>query len=152
MCVNNLCITQFNSGYFCNSYDTNTTSNINIFLKYWQETSRVRKVSVSRRRSLDEKNAVYLQWPVKFSWCQVRLLHESTRHSLTFCIQCYVVIAMKPVHWLQIRPIHCVSKKRPTFTTCYNFHIHSSIVTIFCINVTEKVGNQNVLYFRTTRN
>ena len=32
-------------------------------------------------------------------------------------------------------------KKRPTFTTCYNFYIHSSIVTIFGINVAEKVGN-----------
>jgi len=38
-------------------------------------------------------------------------------------------------------------KKRPTFTTCYNFYIHSSIVTIFGTNVAEKVGNQNVLYF-----
>jgi len=38
-------------------------------------------------------------------------------------------------------------KKRPTFTTCYNFYIHSLTVTIFGINVAEKVGNQNVLYF-----
>ena len=56
---------------------------------------------------------------------------------------------------LRIAPnthVHCVSKKRPTFTTCYNFYIHSSIVTIFGINVAEKVGNQNVLYFPTTPN
>ena len=46
--------------------------------------------------------------------------------------------------------IHYVSKKRPTFTTCYNFYIHSLIATIFGINVAEKVGNQNVLYFPTT--
>jgi len=26
--------------------------------------------------------------------------------------------------------IRCVSKKRPTFTTCHNFYIHSSIATI----------------------
>jgi len=32
---------------------------------------------------------------------------------------------------VQDRRIHCVSKKRPTFTTCYNFYIHSSIATIF---------------------
>ena len=32
-------------------------------------------------------------------------------------------------------------KKRPTFTTCYNFYIHSSIATMFGINVAEKVGN-----------
>ena len=37
--------------------------------------------------------------------------------------------------------IHRVSKKRPTFTTCYNFYIHSSIATIFGVNVAEKVGN-----------
>jgi len=48
--------------------------------------------------------------------------------------------------------LHCVSKKRPTFTTCYNFYIHSSITTIFGINVAEKVGNQSVLYFPTTPN
>jgi len=47
---------------------------------------------------------------------------------------------------------HCVSKKRPTFTTCYNFYIHSSIATIFGINVAEKVGNQSMLYFSTTPN
>jgi len=38
-------------------------------------------------------------------------------------------------------------KKRPTFTTCYNFFIHSSIATIFGINVTEKVGNQKYFIF-----
>jgi len=57
--------------------------------------------------------------------------------------------------------VHCVYtfsiytpclKKRPTFTTCYNFYIHSSIATIFGTNVAEKVGNQNVLYFPTSPN
>jgi len=49
--------------------------------------------------------------------------------------------------------IYTVSqKKRPTLTTCYNFYIHSSIATIFGINVAKKVGNQNVLYFPTTPN
>jgi len=43
--------------------------------------------------------------------------------------------------------VHCVSKKRPTFTTCCYFYIHSSIATIFGTNVAEKAGNQNVLYF-----
>jgi len=43
-------------------------------------------------------------------------------------------------------------KKRPTFTTCYNFYIHSSIATIFGINIAEKVGNQNILHFPTTPN
>jgi len=27
------------------------------------------------------------------------------KHSLTFCVQCYVVIATKPMHRLQIHPI-----------------------------------------------
>jgi len=48
--------------------------------------------------------------------------------------------------------LHRVSKKRPTFTTCYNFYIHSSIATIFGTNVAETVGNQNVLYFPTSHN
>ena len=48
--------------------------------------------------------------------------------------------------------IHRVSKKRPTFTSCYNFYIHSSIATIFVSNVAEKVGNQNLLYFPTSFN
>ena len=43
-------------------------------------------------------------------------------------------------------------KKRPTFTTWYNFYMHSSIATIFGTNVAEKVGNQNVLYFPTSPN
>jgi len=43
-------------------------------------------------------------------------------------------------------------KKRPTFTTCYNFYVHSSIATIFRTNVAEKVGNQNVLDFPTSAN
>jgi len=45
--------------------------------------------------------------------------------------------------------LHYVSKKRPTFTTCYNFYTHSSIATIFHTNFVEKVGNQNALYFPT---
>jgi len=48
--------------------------------------------------------------------------------------------------------IYTVSQKSPTFTTCYNFYTHSSIATIFGTNVAEKVGNQNVLYFRTSSN
>jgi len=46
--------------------------------------------------------------------------------------------------------IQYVSKNVPP-STCHNFYIHSSIVTIFGINVAEKVANQNVLYFPTSR-
>jgi len=42
--------------------------------------------------------------------------------------------------------LHCVSKKRPTFTTCCYFYIHSSTSTIFGTNVAEKSGNQNLIY------
>jgi len=48
--------------------------------------------------------------------------------------------------------LYLPQKQRPTFTTCYNFYIRSSIATIFGINVAEKVGNQNILYFPTTPN
>jgi len=66
----------------------------------------------------------------------------------TFCIHKQTLVVTDLLVWL----LHCVSKKRPTFTTCYNFYIHSSIATIFGINVAEKAGNQNVLYFPTTPN
>jgi len=36
--------------------------------------------------------------------------------------------------------------------TCYNLDIYSSITTIFGARVTEKGGNQNVLYFPTSPN
>jgi len=36
--------------------------------------------------------------------------------------------------------------------TCYDLYTHGSIATIFGINVAEKVGNQNVLYFPTSPN
>jgi len=47
--------------------------------------------------------------------------------------------------------IHCVSKNVPPLT-CYNLDIHGSITTIFGTSVTEKVGNQKVLYFPTSHN
>jgi len=47
--------------------------------------------------------------------------------------------------------LHCVSKNVPPLT-CYNLYIRGSIATIFGTNVAEKVGNQNVLYFPTSRN
>ena len=53
---------------------------------------------------------------------------------------------------METREIIPCLKKRPTFTTCYNFYIHSLIATIFGTNVAEKVGNQNILYFPTSPN
>jgi len=61
-----------------------------------------------------------------------------------------VFIAVSPSYTKLITTL-CL-KKRPTCTTCYNFYIHSSIATVFGINVVEKVGNQNVLYVPTTPN
>jgi len=43
-------------------------------------------------------------------------------------------------------------KKNVPPLTCYNLDIHGSITIIFGTGVTEKVGNQNVLYFPTSPN
>ena len=46
--------------------------------------------------------------------------------------------------------VHTLSQKtvsQLTQLTCYNLDTHGLITIIFGINVTEKVGNQNVLYF-----
>jgi len=85
---------------------------------------------------------------------------------MTNCIQdSRQIYIWSMIHWIELpsrkyatqgviyilgRPITLCLKKRPTFTTCHNFYIHSSIATIFGINVAEKVGNQNILYFPTT--
>jgi len=44
----------------------------------------------------------------------------------------------------------CLKKTPPL--TCYNLGIHGSMMIIFGTSVTEKVGNQNVLYFPTSPN
>jgi len=41
------------------------------------------------------------------------------KHSLTFCIQRYVVIATKPVHQLQVHPIVHKWRAPPTFPQTY---------------------------------
>ena len=45
----------------------------------------------------------------------------------------------------------CLKKTVPPLA-CYNLDIHSSITIIFGTSVTEKVGNQNLLYFPTSPN
>jgi len=45
--------------------------------------------------------------------------------------------------------IYTVSQKHPTFTTCYNSYINSSIATIFWHKCCRKSRHQNVLYFST---
>jgi len=42
-------------------------------------------------------------------------------------------------------------KNAPPFS-CYNLDIHSLIMIISGTRITEKVGNQNVLYFPTSPN
>jgi len=73
---------------------------------------------------------------------------DDTCLALTACDLDYWLVISLGYVW---RNTLCL-KKRPTFTTRYNFYIHSSIATIFGTNVAEKVGNQNVLYFPTTPN
>jgi len=45
-----------------------------------------------------------------------------------------------------------VSQKNVPPLTCNNLDVHGSITLIFGKNVTKKVGNQNILYFPTSRN
>jgi len=47
--------------------------------------------------------------------------------------------------------VHRVSKNVPPLT-CYRLDIHGSITIIFGTSGTEKVDNQNVLYFPTSPN
>ena len=55
------------------------------------------------------------------------------------------------IYLIQTATTLCL-KKRPTYTTCYNFYTYSSIATIFGTNVAENVGDQNILYFPTSPN
>jgi len=47
--------------------------------------------------------------------------------------------------------LHCVSKKHPQCFS-YNSRKHCQIFTIFGRNISEKVGNQKMLYFSTSPN
>jgi len=62
----------------------------------------------------------------------------------------------QPMKWKQIlRDVERETKhhtKNVPPLTCYDLYTHGSIATIFGINVAEKVGNQNVLYFPTSPN
>ena len=50
------------------------------------------------------------------------------------------------------RGIYTVSQENVPLLTCYNLDIHGLITIIFGTSVTEKVGNQNAPYFRTSPN
>jgi len=47
---------------------------------------------------------------------------------------------------------YTMSQENVPLVTCYNLDVHSSIMIIFGTSVTEKVANQNVLYFPTSSN
>ena len=47
--------------------------------------------------------------------------------------------------------LHCVSQNVPPLS-CDNLDTYGSFTRMFRTNVTEKVGNQNVLYFPTLPN
>ena len=94
-----------------------------------------------------------IDWQISQSYDHIVSTYLSFVHCASlscfsvFCVLCSVVVAC-----VVSSCMFTVSQKSPTFTTYYNFYIHSSIVTIFGTNVAEKVGNQNVLYFPTTPN
>jgi len=82
--------------------------------------------------------------------CHGRTASRSPRGSVK--ITTGAVVDRNSNFYNDIVRIYCVPKKRPTFTTCYNFYMHSSIATIFGTNVAKKVDNQNILYFPTSPN
>ena len=79
-------------------------------------------------------------WPIL---CLVgrKTLTESMKTLITVLI-CFSLLAQS---------LHPVSKNVPPLT-CYNLGTHVSIAIIFGTSVTEKIGNQNVLYFLTSPN
>jgi len=58
---------------------------------------------------------------------------------------------MQSVYWGEYNMIYTVSQKTSHLWLAIIF-THSSITIIFGTNVTEKVGNQNILYFPTSPN
>jgi len=61
------------------------------------------------------------------------------------------LIRISPVQVFYLQKLHCVSKNVPPLT-CYIRDKHGSITMIFGKNITEKVGNQSVLYVPTSSN
>jgi len=47
---------------------------------------------------------------------------------------------------------YTVSQKNVTVLSHYNSNLHELILIIFGINITEKIGNEKVLYFHTLPN
>jgi len=48
--------------------------------------------------------------------------------------------------------MYTVSQKNVPILTCYNFDTHGSITIILETHITDKLSNQNVLYFPTSPN
>ena len=76
-------------------------------------------------RQISWKTAILL-FPVYLKYlCYNSLTHAIPHRTSLFAVRQQQNKTQKK------RNIHRVSKKRPTFTTCYNFYIHSSIATTF---------------------
>ena len=149
-----------------NSDIRSTTSNANCsprWIVYPDTTSDgAQSYSATQQRCLedcvDDSSCVIAEWINSNRSCRIhnhnrtRLHHpgitqfEIVRRCDTTSGTPYITSSCVVLHITQ-----CL-KKRPTFTTCYNFYIHSSIATIFGTSVAQKVENQNVLYFPTSPN
>ena len=116
-------------------------------MKRMEETTEKRTLSVPEFHNVTEFPSLFGSKSISKKTALETSIPGFTPGIFTFC----------PIHItyclvFMLSLIHCVSKKRPTFTTCYNFYMHSSIAAIFGTNVAEKVRNQTVLYFPTSRN
>jgi len=70
---------------------------------------------------------------------------------ILFAVYCSFLYCMWVPIWQIKLYIHRVSKNVPSLA-CYNFDAHEWISIFFGRNVTNKVGNQKVLYYATSNN
>jgi len=59
-----------------------------------------------------------------------------------------VFAAQKPTGW----ELYTLSQKTSHLWPCYNFDAHEWILIFFGRNVTDKVGNEKMLYYATSNN
>ena len=77
------------------------------------------------------------------SCCRVSLCPSVTSRCSTETAKRRITIAQRR---------YTVSQKNVSLLACYNFDVHEWILTFFGRNVTDKVGNQNTLYYATSNN
>ena len=109
-----------------------------------EKTISVVHVSPGSAKTLVKRNGIANHHSIAYSLSNSSAKNYQNRWMCVEVIVCNISVVLDAMY--------TVSQKSPTLSTCYNFYIHSSIATVFGINVAEKVGNQNILYFPTTHN